>query len=200
MRKCVRPEVPQWLSENAADWNERWRSRKSESQNATFQWAQHQGRPVNHWLREALAEMTQEHCAFCDSFPVEPDSVEHFRPKSDVRFLHLAYEWSNLYFCCGGCQKAKREQWDDRLLQPDAIDFQFERYFEFDFTCGQLKASSLGAAADKERADVTIATYQLDSQNRRRWRRLALRRWQNDRVPEIDLYPYRDYLQSGPQN
>jgi hypothetical protein len=49
-------------------------------------------------------------CCYCEAkgeffgVPGEFD-VEHFKPKS--RFPDIAHEWTNLYYCCGWCNRNK---------------------------------------------------------------------------------------------
>lgn len=194
MRKLTRPPAPDFLQINAQTWNTNWVQRREQNPTAKFQWAQFQSQPVNQLLREPLAAMTDEHCAFCDRFTVEPETIEHFKPKSDPRFMNLAYEWTNLYFCCGGCQSSKRERWDDRLLQPDSEDYDFRRYFEFDYTTGQIRPNCMASPDDQARASITIQLYDLDSQKRRRYRRIELEKWRKEST-DVNLFAYRDYLE-----
>ncbi|MEZ6132521.1 MAG: retron system putative HNH endonuclease [Planctomycetaceae bacterium] len=178
MRKIIRTSKPVVLVENGDRWNEQWKKLKTEKPSAPFNWYRHQGRSARDWIRADLAAMTQEHCAFCDRYTVEPDSVEHFRPKSDIRFLHLAYSWENLFFCCGGCQKEKGEQWDDSLINPEANDYCFSRYFMFDWSTGEMLPNPKASPNDRARAETTIRIYGLDTQTRGRFRLMALREWQ----------------------
>ncbi|MCA9063596.1 MAG: TIGR02646 family protein [Planctomycetaceae bacterium] len=201
MRKQQRPPIPAVLEEHSEKWNKQWKQRKQENPSATFQWYQHQGRAARDWILADLREMTQGHCAFCDGFPLENTSgepVEHFRPKSDERFFHLAYSWENLFYCCEACQKCKREQWDDDLLKPDAVDYEFETYFQFDFTTGAIEPNRFSTPDAQRRASVTIAMYGLDSEVRQRHRRLELRKWQKCGTDEdLNDFAYRDFLHAG---
>lgn len=197
MRCITRPKAPTVLAENCDHWNAQWKSRKTENPAASFSWYVHKGRSARDWILADLAAMAQEHCAFCDGYTVEPESVEHFRPKSDPRFLDQAYSWENLFFCCGGCQNHKREQWDDKLISPDSADYMFARYFEFDFTTGAMLPNARAATPDQERAESTIRIYGLDTQQRRRWRRNASRRWRRSTGILVDEFPYRDFIEES---
>lgn len=198
MRKISRPPKPRILVENGDRWNEQWKTLKTEKPGAKFNWYQHEGKSARDWIRTDLAAMTQEHCTFCDRYTVEPDSIEHFRPKSDSRFLHLAYEWENLFYCCGGCQNEKGEQWDDGLINPDAEDYSFSRYFMFDWGTGGMSPNVQATAADQARAEATIRIYGLDTQTRRRFRLKALRDYQRSTGMTIDDMPYRDFVEAPP--
>lgn len=140
--------------------------------------------------------MTQDHCSFCDAFPVEAasqDSIEHFRPKS--AFPAMAYDWDNLFYCCSKCQQSKLDQWDDLLLKPDSeayLQEGFEAHFEVDLATGELVAIT-------EAAETTIHLYGLNGSNRPRYRLIELRKWDRAGQPraEIDDYAYRFFLLWG---
>lgn len=198
MRKISRPPKPRILVENGDRWNEQWKNLKTEKPGAQFNWYQHESRSARDWLLPDLAAMTHEHCAFCDRYTVEPDSIEHFRPKSDSRFLHLAYEWENLFFCCGGCQSEKSEQWDDGLINPDAADYSFSRYFIFDWGTGEMSPNPMSSPTDQARAETTIRMYGLDTPKRRRFRLEALRNYLRSPGMPIDDSAYRDFVASPP--
>jgi uncharacterized protein (TIGR02646 family) len=73
-------------------------------------------------VKDALRKAQHDKCCFCESkVPhISPGDVEHFRPKAGYRqgfddplgrpgYYWLAYEWTNLYFCCQSCnQRFKR--------------------------------------------------------------------------------------------
>ena len=196
MRKIHRSSEPDILVQNASKWNSQWTDLKAKNPSAQFNWYRVDGKSARDWILPDLAAMTQGHCAFCDRFTVEPESVEHFRPKSDSRFLHLAYSWENLFFCCGGCQNEKREQWDELLLNPDANDYSFSRYFVFDFTIGSISPNPRASAEDQSKARATIQIYGLDTLQRRRFRRLELKRWLNSKSLSINSFAYRDFVEN----
>ena len=106
MRKFTRLAEPDFLTDKWEQWGLDWERRKSENPGAAFNWRQHENEAVNQKLLPRLKEQTQDHCSFCDHFPVSPPSIEtieHFRPKA--RFPRDAYRWTNLYFCCTHCQQ-----------------------------------------------------------------------------------------------
>jgi uncharacterized protein (TIGR02646 family) len=73
-------------------------------------------------VKNALKKAQHDKCAFCESLvtPIAYGDVEHFRPKAAYRqnskgpltrpgYYWIAYEWSNLLFCCQLCnQRFKR--------------------------------------------------------------------------------------------
>jgi uncharacterized protein (TIGR02646 family) len=197
MRRFNRAEEPAICTTHSARWNTQWVERRKTNPNAVFNWYQVEGISSRDHMMPRLREQTQQHCSFCDAFPVEGvsnETIEHFRPQS--RFPDRAYVWSNLYYCCDACQTTKREQWDDRLLHADAEDYQFSKYFEFDFTNGQIRPNPLASEPDQQRATVTLKLYGLDSPGRRRNRLDEARRFTKCAPGEIanELWAYRDFL------
>lgn len=194
MRKQERPEPPKELEENTDRWNKQWANLRARNPTASFQWYTVKGKSARDWLLPSLRLMNQEHCSFCDSFPLvdKSEPIEHFRPKSLEQFWKLAYSWENLYYCCAGCQSSKLEKWDDRLINPDAEDYSFNKYFAFDFTTGAIMPNPLADMYDQDRAAVTIETFGLDKPGKRKCRRLALRNWSNGK--NLDDFAYRDFI------
>jgi uncharacterized protein (TIGR02646 family) len=191
MRRQTRPPVPQVLERFGEQWCRQWAELRARNPKAAFTWYQAEGKTAREWLLPHLKTMTQGHCAFCDTFPLDDRSrepIEHFKPKSDPRFYAEAYAWDNLYYCCELCQGTKREQWDEGLLRPDSQDYSFERYFLFDYTTGQVRPNSLAPAEDQTRI------FGLDLDSRRRGRCLELRRWQQGPKGNLDDRAYRDFL------
>ncbi len=197
MRKFERAGEPAVLKENADKWNNQWTERCKAAPNASFAWYVCDGRSAKYHILPTLREQTQGHCSFCDAFPVggvSYETVEHFKPKT--QFPENAYTWTNLYYCCDSCQGAKRELWDELLLRPDASDYHFSDYFEFDYTTGEIRPNQLVSEGQKHRAAITITIYGLDGSFRRRNRLLEARRWSRsgEVKPPIDEYAYRDFL------
>jgi uncharacterized protein (TIGR02646 family) len=202
MREQERPAKPAVMEDHGARWAQQWVDLKKKNPSAKFSWYEHDERTARDWLLGDLKRMTQGHCAFCDAFPLDDrttESIEHFRPKSDPRFLDLAYEWTNLYYCCGACQRAKLDQWDDALLCPDEQGYRFGQYFEFDYLSGEIVQAACASPSESKRAVVTIQMYDLNSKHRCRSRRVELRKWQNSSPAgrEIDEWPYRNYLETS---
>ncbi|MBL8855388.1 MAG: TIGR02646 family protein [Planctomycetaceae bacterium] len=200
MRKQSRPNPPLVLEANAAKWNAQWVAKKRANPAASFDWYQFEGRSVREYLVPDLRNMNQGHCSFCDWFPLEVSSnepIEHFRPKSREEFLEQAFEWRNLYYCCELCNTSKREQWRDELLAPDSDDYLFDKYFEFDFTTGEIKPNAYANPTDQIRALATIELFGLNKNSRPKYRQLALRNWSRTTDPVLDDFPFRDFIDLG---
>ncbi len=197
MRKFQRADAPEILREHHERWTTQWMELSQSNPRAQFSWYDFGGQSAREHILPSLAEQTAEHCSFCDAFPVQgvsKETVEHFRPKS--RFPELAYTWSNLYYCCDACQCAKGEKWDELLIKPDADDFSCSRYFEFDFTTGEIKPNAMSGVEDRQRAIKTIELYSLDSPHRRRNRIQEMRKMSrtDSSLLEVQLWAYRDFL------
>jgi hypothetical protein len=98
MRKFQRAAEPGFLAENWEAWGLNWEQRRNSDTNARFHWHQISDEAINHKLLPLLKIQTQDHCSFCDNFPVSPPSletIEHFRPKAS--FPKDAYRWTNLF-------------------------------------------------------------------------------------------------------
>ena len=192
MRKFERAAEPAFLSDKWKPWGLEWEQRRNETPGAKFHWHEIDGERVNQKLLPVLKNQTQDHCSFCDAFPVAPpaiDTIEHFRPK--VAFPREAYHWDNLYFCCVHCQQ-KGDQFDENLLRPDAVDYQFDQYFRWDFTTGEMKVNTLAPPADQYSADVTIKLYRLN-EGHPRLRKLAMKNRTDQFEVAPDEFPYRHY-------
>lgn len=192
MRKFQRAEEPDFLAAHWEEWGLGWELRQAEGK--TFHWHRVASEPVNQKLLPILKAQTQDHCSFCDNYPVSPpsiDTIEHFRPKS--RYPREAYRWTNLYFCCTYCQQ-KNSAFDESALQPDAEDYHFDRFFRWDYTRGLLEVNDAATPEDQHRARVTIKLYQLNHGHPSLRKRELRRRSQGQNDP-LDDFAYRDFVE-----
>lgn len=196
MRKLTRLDPPDCLQQNGERWTAQYLNRIRENPKAKFDWPKGSSAPI----RERLAEMTQLHCAFCDDglLTSSPNTVEHFRPKHAKAFPELAFVWHNLFPCCCQCQQHKREQFDERLLNPDAEGYEFHRYFLADYRSGAINPSPRASAEDQERARITCELYGLNTQERKIARRREFEKWEECRHNErftLDDFNFRFFLE-----
>ena len=195
MRKFQRAAEPEFLAAVWEKWGLEWERRRAANANAAFHWHQVDGERVNQKLLPTLKAQSQDHCSFCDNFPVSPpsiDTIEHFRPKA--LYPREAYRWTNLYFCCMHCQQ-KNDGFDEAALQPDAIDYHFEHYFRWDYTLGRIEVNERASPQDQQRARVTIRLYRLNEGHPNLRKRELRRRAQGADHP-LDDFAYRDYVSS----
>jgi uncharacterized protein (TIGR02646 family) len=195
MRKFVRVETPAILAEKWEEWGREWEERRRVTANAEFHWHKVDKVPVNQMILPELKRQFQEHCSFCDNYPISPpsiDTIEHFRPKT--KYHREAYQWENLYYCCAFCQR-KGAGFDDALLRPDAEDYTFERYFRCDYTTGNIEVNEQATAEDQNRARTTLRLYDLNNGHPSlRKRELYQRRKMPDHA--LDDFAYRDFVGS----
>jgi uncharacterized protein (TIGR02646 family) len=194
VRKFERGPEPEFLKAKWEAWGLEWEQRRLAVGGAKFYWRQYEGEPVNQKLMPALKAQTQDHCSFCDNFPVSPpsiDTIEHFLPKA--HFPRQAFEWKNLYFCCMHCQQ-KGDEFSETALRPDVVEYAFDRYFRWDFTRGTLEVNEAASIEDQEKARVTIALYRLNEGHPSLRRRELRRRVQGAEEP-LDDFAYRNYVE-----
>ena|ERR1019366_3297938 len=193
MRKLRRVAAPAFLTQNCEAWGIAWGERHDANPGAPFYWHEIEGEPVNRKLLPLLKAQVQDHCSFCDHFPVDPPSnstIEHFRPKAT--FPLDAYRWENLYYCCDACQR-KGDGFDDALIRPDEDDYSFDKYFRWDFTTGMLNVNEQASPTDQHRAEVTRTLYGLNEGHPRL--RLREQRLRSRAMEEpLDDFAYRDFV------
>jgi uncharacterized protein (TIGR02646 family) len=163
MIKFTRSAIPKCLKKY-----KQWGREYATKQSPKFYWHQYQKRSVHSILIQELEKLTANHCSFCDGYPLGAQSrqtIEHFRPKS--KYPKLAYVWHNLFLCCDVCQNAKGENYNKKLLKPDAIDYEFNRYFKIKAKTGEIVINPTASIEDKERAQITIGIYDLNSEVRK---------------------------------
>lgn len=192
MRRFKREPAPDVLVANQVAFTQKFLGRINKLSNrpsSAFYWPK---ADVYREVRSVLEHQTQYHCSYCDGAYMlcgTPSStIDHFKPKSDPRFYQLAFDWQNLYVACPDCQGFKREKFDDALLRPDADDFEFSRYFDYDFNKHEIKPHPDATSTDQQWAKVTIELLNLNHPSLRTTRRTEFnsRREAMDK-PNFDL-------------
>lgn len=197
MMKFLRPPQPAFLREHYKVWGREHKAKRDGDPTASFQWKSYLGQRVNQLLLSAFGDHGK-HCAFCDGYPLGTfarQTVEHFRPVS--RYPRLAYVWHNLFVCCDRCQGSKHDQFDKKLLKPDADDYAFERYFLVNYKTGELAINPTASEKDQQRAQLTIELYGLNDHGRPQSRLLEYRKYRALIVTgdyQLDDFSYRFFL------
>lgn len=194
MRKFTRLAEPGYLVDKWEAWGLDWEERRARNIGANWHWHQIENVALDHRLRVPLKEQTQGHCSFCDAFPVSPpsvDTIEHFRPKAE--FPREAYQWSNLYYCCCFCQR-KGCAFSELALRPDAPDYEFGRYFLWNYTTGEIEVNPQASEPDQERARFTIVYFRLNEEHPT-CRRQAQHWYAGYSADELENVPYRHFLE-----
>lgn len=194
MRKFTRADCPDALKERGVKWTADFVER-----GYWTDWPQYKNMKLNQILLETgLRSQTQEHCSYCDMTPICPpgrETIDHFHPKSGQNGrLDLAFEWTNLFYCCDHCQQMKSDQFETALLKPDAHDYTFETYFQWDFATGELKPNEVAPPEIQHRADRTIQILKLYDKHPA-LRLKEKRNFESAQAQCIDDFSYRDFLE-----
>jgi uncharacterized protein (TIGR02646 family) len=107
-------------------------------------------------LKRALAAMSHQKCAYCESMldAERSAAVEHFKPKS--LFPSLVYDCGNYFLGCGGCNGAKSDRWPwngGAYVRPDEGDPTLIFVFLED---GRVEAAHPGSAAEETIRDFDL--------------------------------------------
>jgi len=195
MQRLIRLNTPDWLQENYKKWGKQYEAKRNNpNKKNEFTWATYQKNKVNTLLLPILIEQTQNHCSYCDGYPMNSmgETIDHFRPKANYPLL--AYVWHNLFLCCYNCQK-RNNSFDKRLLKPDQISYNFNHYFVFKYATGFIEVNPRRELSDQEKARITIDLFQLNGFGRPEDRLENWRKYQNQINPKSkDNFPYRFIL------
>ncbi len=147
-------------------------------------------------ILEILMLMTQEHCSFCDGFPISNtgDAIEHFKPSSV--YPELAYQWENLYYICPKCNGAKGNRFDVKILRPDEITYSFEKYFSYNAKDAKLEPAFDISDEDKAKAEETIKIYKLNRKKNITERRRMIKIFIREKHERND-FPFRYIIDLG---
>jgi uncharacterized protein (TIGR02646 family) len=199
MKKIKRLLEPECLKKKGKEWGKDFAAKKRENPKYQFSWHQYKNEQVNKILKPVLEEMTQNHCSFCDGYPLGAQSrktIEHFRPKN--AYPLLSYTWANLFLCCDVCQSAKLDKFDKKLLKPDKKDYEFHIYFINNYKNGKILPNPAASEEFQERAKYTIKIYDLNKKERKESRKRTYKdfnkKTKEEQMKEIDDYPYRCFL------
>ena len=104
--------------------------------------------------KAALRNASFDKCMYCESKVTHIDygDVEHIKPKS--KFPDLTYEWSNLGYACGRCNRSgKGDKYDNDFIDPYQDDP--ENYL---FPSGSI----IFAREGNKRGEITIDFVKLN--------------------------------------
>ncbi len=193
MKSFIRGIEPLALQQESARWNRQWAALRQGNAGARFNWSRYNATPVNQIILPDLKAQTQDHCSYCDGFPplIGDDTIDHFCPKTDPAFYHLAYTWSNLFIACNHCQRAKMEQFSTLLLRPDEGQYTFERYFIYNYTTHTVDVNPLASIEEQQNAKETIRIFDFNHNGKIIQRRHSSERWRGESAPNLDDFPYR---------
>jgi uncharacterized protein (TIGR02646 family) len=108
--------------------------------------------------KKSIAAMSRRKCVYCEGPINAPRAahVEHFKPKALLP--SLAYEWTNYFLGCPGCNGAKSNRWPKRggYIRPDQGDP--SRHFVF------ADHGTVAAARPRSAAERTLQDFDLKRQ------------------------------------
>lgn len=168
MRKLIRPNAPDFLTEKLqVELGERYKKNREKNK----------GHQFNYWhtekvgestlykeIRNKLIEISDDHCFYCDGYPPlgDDDTIDHFKPKSKPEFYDLVCSWENLYLACGHCQKAKGTEYNDFILRPDEINYEFDKFFKYDSDNDEVIINLGADELSQLRAEKTIEVFDFN--------------------------------------
>ncbi|MFN8344573.1 MAG: hypothetical protein U0X91_06205 [Spirosomataceae bacterium] len=181
-------KVPRWQN-----YGERYALNRENNPSFEFQWPQIEGKKLNQHLLPDLMAMTDDHCSYCDDYPLKKgdDTIDHFHPKTHPAFYKEVCKWENLYISCKHCQDAKGNQFEAELLRPDEMEFQFNRYFIYDYIDHTISPNPLASLDEQYRAQKTIEVFDLRHKSLCIRRRHAYQRYAGDSNPVLSDYNFR---------
>lgn len=190
MRNFTRRQAPTVLTEPTSKtnalprwehWGNQFAANRQKEGSFPFQWPEVNGVKLNLLLQDDLKGQTDEHCSFCDNFPLTKGnfSIDHFKPKSKSEFHNLVCAWENLYFACGHCQASKLEKYHDHLLRPDEPTFDFYAYFELNLQTQEINVlpKLVPGSLAYQQAEKTINLFDLNDKNLKDCRRIEYSRY-----------------------
>ena len=191
MRKLTRPNAPYFLTEKLQiELGERYQKNREKNK----------GHQFNYWhtekigestlykeIRNKLIEISDEHCFYCDGYPPlgDDDTIDHFKPKSKAEFYDLVCHWENLYLACGHCQKAKGSQYDELILRPDEIDYEFDKFFKYDPDSDEILVNIGADELSQKRAEKTKEVFDFNHVGLKKLRSFFRKMYLQN--PEIDV-------------
>lgn len=193
MRKFTRFQAPQIIRDNWKTIGENYSNKRNADPSYSFSWPQRESKKINHIALPILISQTDNHCSYCDKFPLHrgDKSIDHFKPKSNQQYYSIVCQWENLYLACKHCQDSKGIDFNELLLRPDDIEFSFARYFIYNYTTHIIDPNPSASGYDQERAAITIRIFDFNYFEVKTSRRHAFERYTKAAVPDINDFDYR---------
>lgn len=189
----MRTGRPDFLIDKWKEWGVDYRKKRELKPGYQFQWPPLKGKRLNLHLLPVLKSLTQDHCSYCDGYPLmsSDHTIDHFGPKSNPLFYDEVCKWENLYVSCNRCQGAKKEQYSPKLLRPDEETYRFLDYFVYDYATHRVEINTAASPEHQERARVTRKIFDLNEPGLLIARRKAFQRFAGTTDPELDDFDFR---------
>jgi uncharacterized protein (TIGR02646 family) len=193
MKRFTRLEEPQIIQDHGAVIGQNYAQRRLINPNYSFSWPQINNQRINHSILPVLREQTNNHCSYCDKFPLHKgdNTIDHFKPKTNSLYYLFVCQWENLYLACKHCQDSKGTKYDDLLLRPDDPNFDFSNYFVYNYSDHTIEANPSANDGDQQRAQITIEILDLNFPDVKTSRRHAFERYNAATLPDLNDYNYR---------
>lgn len=195
---------PLILIEKGQEWTTDFVEKRKQNSKHKHSWIKN-GVNYHDNISQSLGKITDYHCSYCDEYPLDErakidNQIDHFKPISKTEFIHLAYEWTNLYLSCGGCNKSKLAQYSDLILRPDAEDYVASEYFFFDPVSGMIEINETKGKEYVERAITTIDVFDLNHPSIVKKRKKAIKHFLSEKSNletqlNINDYDYRNFIE-----
>jgi uncharacterized protein (TIGR02646 family) len=195
MRKFKRTQTPDFLKDKWKSFGDLYIKNRERKPNFKFYWNKIGKKPLNQLLLPLLKAMTDNHCSYCDGFPLgrADDQIDHFCAKSKTEFYPIAYQWENLYIACADCQgqSGKGEQYDEKLLRPDGTDYSFEKYFYYDFIEHKVLIKENIEEDLRAQAEITLRIFNFNHESLPVARRHSYERFYAQENAVLNDFAYR---------
>jgi len=194
MIKIERHTVPNpvCLDVNAEKWTNEFIERRK-ADNSYWNWHTYDNEKVDHILKEILSNLSKSYCTYCGVWTGKKfhnPSIDHFKPKS--KFPELSFSWSNLFYSCGDCQTIKGSKYpkDIITIKPDALDYEFDSWFEFSFKTFEVIPKITLCNEDKIIAQETINWLGLNDGVRPKARKREFENYRKTKDEDLDNWSY----------
>lgn len=196
MLKFTRLQAPEVLTTNWEGYGKRYKQNRIANIGFSFVWPIIEGITLNKILLPTLLLQTQDHCSYCDHFPLRrgDNTIDHFKPKSIEDFHHLVCNWENLYIACKHCQDSKGSLYSENLLRPDEITYSFSKYFIYNYALHKLEANETESLENQFKATETIRIFDFNHLAQIKSRKFAYDKFVLDASPVMNDYNYRFIL------
>lgn len=191
---------PQILADKAKEWTEEYLFKKGQNPKHKHYWHNYHDE-----IFMSLSMLTAEHCSYCDKYPLDERGksdvqIDHFKPVSYPEFRVLAFEWTNLYLSCGGCNKSKLAQYSDLIIRPDDENYNPTDYFFFDTETAEILVNKANGDTYIQKAEKTIEVFKLNHKSIIKFRKRAIENYLKAQKLgfvnfDVNDYDYRNFIE-----
>ena len=118
-KEAVKKEYRKWYGDNKDELENHFSDYLKDNKKG---WVKDNHKKV---IRKYLVKTSPQKCAYCERIPNEGGGnleIEHFYPKGNKKYSHLAFKFENLLLSCSQCNKAKGQRFKNEkgveILDP----------------------------------------------------------------------------------